>query len=212
MMLAAQTTAGGGGGHAVWHLLIVPIASVAVFAGLKAWEWWLPDADRHRRTAKTRPWSRPSSPLVFEVALASAGCSVTHVLAGPAHFHEATAFGLFFVAAAALQAAWALLVIRRADRLLLTIGAVGNAAVLALWAVTRTVGLPVGPETWHPEAVAPPDVLASLLEVTVVLGALWLLRHAPIANTRFFDRQPTETRSRVYRDPMPARSQSSATT
>ena len=40
MMLAAQTAAGGSGGHPVWHLVIVAIASVAVFAGLKGWEWW----------------------------------------------------------------------------------------------------------------------------------------------------------------------------
>jgi hypothetical protein len=114
---------------------------------------------------------------VVGVALASAGCSATHAAVGPAHFHEAAAFGVFFLVASALQAAWAVLVIRRADRLLLAIGAGANAAVLVLWAVTRTVGLPLGPELWRPEAVGLPDVFASLLELTVVLGASWLLMH-----------------------------------
>jgi hypothetical protein len=181
-LLAAPTRAVG---HPVWHLLIVAIASVAVFAGLKIWEWWRLPTGRHasrdvraRQAAdfgRRRPWARPSSPQVVWVALASAGCSVAHAAVGPAHFHEFVAFGVFFVVASVLQAVWALLVIRRADRLLLAIGVAGNAAVLALWAVTRTVGLPFGPEVWRPEAVAAPDVFASLLELTVVVGALWLL-------------------------------------
>jgi peptidoglycan/LPS O-acetylase OafA/YrhL len=130
------------------------------------------------------PWARPRSPLVVGVALASVGGSVTHAAVGPKHFNEATMFGVFFLVASALQAAWALLVIRRADRQLLAIGAAGNAAVLVLWAVTRTVGLPIGPEIWHPEAVFAPDLAASLLEVAVIVGALWLLLHQAHASRR----------------------------
>ncbi|HLY83050.1 MAG TPA: hypothetical protein VKQ71_08690 [Acidimicrobiales bacterium] len=179
-MLASQTAARSGAGHPFWHLLIVAIAAVAVFAGLKGWEWWRSYAQPEKSrpvsdTRPRRPWARPNSLLVIGVAPASAGCSATHAAVGPAHFHEATAFGVFFLVASALQAVWAVLVIRRADRLLLAIGAGANAAVLVLWAVTRTVGLPLGPETWRPEAVGAPDVFASLLELTVVVGASWLL-------------------------------------
>jgi hypothetical protein len=180
-----QGTASVAGGHPFWHLLIVAIASVAVFAALRASEWWRSrpphrgarnDGSRLPSGAgRRRLWARPKRPLVVLVALASAGCSATHAAVGPAHFHEFTAFGVFFVVASVLQAAWTLLVIRRVDRLLLAIGAAGNAAALVLWALTRTVGLPLGPETWHPEAVAAPDVFASLLELTVVVGATWLL-------------------------------------
>jgi hypothetical protein len=189
-MLFAQTTAAGGGGHPVWHLLIVAIASVVVFAGLKAAEWWCSYTKKHGRQGVARaglesdagpgrPSARPSSALVIGIAVASAGCSATHAAVGPSHFHEATAFGVFFVVASALQAAWAVLVVRGADRLLLAVGVAGNAAVLVLWAITRTVGLPFGPEIWRPEAVAAPDMFAALLELTVVLGGSWLLLHRP---------------------------------
>jgi hypothetical protein len=189
-MMLADATRSGDGGHPFWHLLVLAGASVAVFAALKVWEWWRSFTEhRNRRRvaaasvasdiSQRRPWAHTSSPLIVVVALASAGCSVTHAAVGPAHFHEATAFGVFFVVAAALQAVWALLVLRRADRELLGIGAVGNAALLGLWALTRTLGLPVGPEIWRPEPIAATDLFASALEVTIVLGAAWLLlRHA----------------------------------
>jgi hypothetical protein len=63
------------------------------------------------------------------------------------------------------------------DRLVLSIGVWGNAAVLVLWGVTRTVGLPIGPETWRPEAVGAPDVVSCLCELAVISGAAWLLTH-----------------------------------
>src|SRR5579859_2277516 len=127
MMLASQTAARSSAGHPFWHLLTVAIAAVAVFAGLKGWEWWRSYAQPEKSrpvsdTRPRRPWARPNSLLVIGVALASAGCSATHAAVGPAHFHEATAFGVFFLVASALQAVWAVLVIRRADRLLLAIG------------------------------------------------------------------------------------------
>jgi hypothetical protein len=169
-MPLGTTTAGG---HPFWHLLVVAIASVAVFAGIKAWESWC--ARIERRGPEPRPWSRPRSRLVVELALASLGSSATHFMAGPSHFREATAFGLFFLGAAAFQAAWAVAVIRRANRLLLFVGAAVNAGLLALWFVTRTVGLPIGPRVWRPEAIGPPDALSSVLEVAVVVGSLWLM-------------------------------------
>src|ERR1700752_5463609 len=108
MMLGTPTTAGG---HPFWHLLVVAIASVAVFAGIKAWEAWCAHAEK--RGPEPPPWSRRRSPLVVECALASLGSSATHFIAGPSHFREATAFGLFFLTAAAVQAGWALAVICR---------------------------------------------------------------------------------------------------
>lgn len=60
------------------------------------------------------------------------------------------------------QLAWALLVVvlPPSSRLYLA-GAAGNAVVAATWLVTRTTGLPLGPEAGEPEAVGIADTVAT---------------------------------------------------
>jgi hypothetical protein len=55
------------------------------------------------------------------------------------------------------------------------LGALGNAAIVALWAVDRLWGLPLGPEHWKPEPVAFADSAASAFEVLVVAVCIALL-------------------------------------
>ena len=55
----------------------------------------------------------------------------------PEHLREFWLFGLFFAGSGVLQAAWAGWVIARPERAALVVGAVGNAAIVALWLVTR---------------------------------------------------------------------------
>jgi hypothetical protein len=108
------------------------------------------------------------------VALASAGAGLVHLAVCPEHFREASLFGAFFAVAAVAQFVWADRVLRRdaSDRLLMW-GAIGNAAVLVLWVVSRTTGLPIGPDAGVAEAVGPLDTLAGVLEAAVVLNGLW---------------------------------------
>jgi hypothetical protein len=44
-----------------------------------------------------------------------------------------------------------------------------NAAIILLWATTRTVGLPVGPQPWTAEPFGTADVLSAALETVVVV-------------------------------------------
>jgi hypothetical protein len=55
-------------------------------------------------------------------------------------------------------------------------GAVGNAAVVGVWVLSRTVGLPVGPDAGTPEAVGGLDGLGTVFEVLIAGGCLALLR------------------------------------
>ena len=48
--------------------------------------------------------------------------------------------------------------------------------LVALWAVSRTAGLPIGPGAWMPEPVQTLDVSATVLELVLVAGALVLVR------------------------------------
>ena len=152
-------------GHPLWHLLIVAGGAVGVFLVIKAKEHW----DRNPRPRLT------AAAPVLALALLSLASGAIHASVSAEHFEEAFVFGLFFLLASTVQAGWAVLVVFRPSRALLVAGAVGNAAVIMLWTLTRTVGLPFGPEPWQPEAVGARDVISTLLEVALVLGVATLL-------------------------------------
>lgn len=101
--------------------------------------------------------------------VSSAAAAGVHAAVGPEHFREQVLFGLFFVGAALAQIVWAVLMATRPQRSLLVAAVVGNSAVLVLWLVTRTVGLPgLLPA---PEAVGVWDLACGAWELVVVLCA-----------------------------------------
>jgi hypothetical protein len=107
--------------------------------------------------------------------VSSAAAAGVHAAVAPDHFREAFVFGVFFTVTALLQLIWAGAVAVHVSRPLLVVGVVGNLAVVALWVVTRTVGLPFGllPD---PEAVGPWDVACAAWELAVVVASTTLLR------------------------------------
>ncbi len=119
-------------------------------------------------------------PLAVVSSAAAAG---VHAAVGPAHFREATLFGLFFVGAALIQLVWAGAAMVSCSRALLVAGAVGNMAVLAVWGVSRTLGLPFGllPE---PEALGPWDVACGGWELIVAGSCIALLQSVGPLPTR----------------------------
>jgi len=84
------------------------------------------------------------------------------------HFHEWTLAGVFFSALAIVEAALAIAVLRRPDKRTvgLTLGV--SLATVAVWTVSRTLGLPFGPEAYRAEAIGGIDVLSTLAEVATV--------------------------------------------
>lgn len=105
-------------------------------------------------------------------AFASLGAGLVHLAVVHEHFVEWWVFGVFFAVTGAAQLLWALAALARDRAPWLRTVAAGNLALVALWAVTRTVGLPVGPERWTPEAAGRADVLCVLLEVGVATSLL----------------------------------------
>ena len=94
-----------------------------------------------------------------------------------AHFREYWLFGLLFAIVAPLQIVWAALVQRHpANRRVLIAGAVANVVVAAIWLVSRTTGLPIGPDAGTPEAVGVKDVLATADELGLALVVAAVLR------------------------------------
>jgi len=102
--------------------------------------------------------------FVAVAAAATAAAAGIHFAVAPEHFQEWWGFGTFFVASGLAQLAWAALPSNTA------IGLSGNAALIALWAVSRTTGLPFGPDAGTPEAVGPVDLASIALELIAVFA------------------------------------------
>ena len=134
----------------------------------------VPVAAAASRTTSTGP-ATALWPLALVASAAAAG---VHAAMAPAHLREQTVLGLFFAAAALAQLAWTTLALgTRPGRGLLVAGVVGNTACIALWALTRTAGLPLGLLP-APEAVGAWDLAALVWELAVVGACLALLRDA----------------------------------
>jgi hypothetical protein len=108
-------------------------------------------------------------------ALLSAGAAAIHASAAGPHLSEHVLIGALFVITALAQAAWAALLLTSPSALLLAGGAVGNLGVVGAWAMSRTVGLPIGPEPWTPEPAAPIDLAATSFEVGAAAACVLLL-------------------------------------
>lgn len=133
------------------------------------------------RSGRERRFPVPSA------AAASVGAGAIHVAVVPEHLEEAWLFGAFFVACALFQFAWAGAIVLSLSPVLSWAGMLGNGAMVAIWAASRTTGLPVGPEPWTPEAVGVIDIVATGLELFIVAATAWWLS---AAITRWRDSRP----------------------
>jgi hypothetical protein len=128
------------------------------------------------------PATRTGARLVL--AAASVGAGAIHLAHTPAHMEEYLPLGIGFVAAGALQLLLGLTIaFRDSTRVLLASSAV-SAVVLLAYVVSRTTGLPFGPEAFEAEALGTADVLCFALEVPVVLGGLLLALRRNALRTR----------------------------
>lgn len=108
-------------------------------------------------------------------ALASIGAAAVHAAVAVDHWSVWWGYGLQFVLAAIAQLGWGITAALRDNRALLGIGAALQAVLVAAWAVTRTLGQPVGPAAGAVEPVGLPDTLTVLLEIVAVVGLLGTL-------------------------------------
>jgi hypothetical membrane protein len=102
------------------------------------------------------------------------GAAVIHVAVVPEHLTEWAAAGLFFIALAAAQLVVGVAVLVRPSRTVGVASIVVAAGPIVLWVVSRTVGLPLGPEPGVPEALGLSDLACAVLEAAAVAFALAL--------------------------------------
>ena len=109
------------------------------------------------------------------VASTLLGAAVIHAAQAPSHFAEWWAAGVTFVALAAAQALLGAAAAAAADRRVWLLAQAVSLAAIGLWAISRTVGLPVGPEAGESEPVGRADLVAVALEAATVLADTLLL-------------------------------------
>jgi hypothetical protein len=117
-----------------------------------------------------------NEPLWLALAVASTCAAAIHFSVADEHFREYWLFGAFFIAGGAVQMVWAMAALVQPSRSLCFAAAVINAPTVALWALSRTSGLPIGPEAGSAEPVALLDVVATTCEVGLLAGVLALRR------------------------------------
>jgi hypothetical protein len=122
--------------------------------------------------------------LRWVLAALSLGAGVIHFAVSGEHYELSWAHGTFFAVVAWLQLSWAVAVVVRPTRSLLAAGALLNAGILGVWAVSRVWGVPIGPEAWTPEAVGWSDALSSACELGIVALALAVLVRPEVAQRR----------------------------
>ena len=141
------------------------------------------------RWDRTEPASRPvevrtsgtseepdknAARIVTVIALASIAAGAINVAAA-ATIADGSAQNLaFFWGVGVAQLVWGVVTLVQAPRWWLTLGALGNAVVVATWVVSRTVGLPFGEFAGDILPVGFPDSLATIFEAVIVVGATGL--------------------------------------
>src|SRR5262245_59713455 len=136
--------------------------------------------DRNVESIRESPGSRAAWPIPAvngALAVTSLATAGIHFAVMGEHFREYAAYGVFFSLVAWFQALWAIGVVVAPTRPMLTVGLAVNAAVVVIWIVSRTAGLPIGPEPGTAEPAAFLDVLSTILEIgIVVVTAILLVR------------------------------------
>jgi hypothetical protein len=110
--------------------------------------------------------------MMAGVVMASLSAAAVHFSVVGEHLREYLPAGLFFLLLGTFQALWAALLAGRPTPRLYWVGGAVSLVAIALWAVSRTTGLPVGADPGVAEPASWPDILATLLEGFIVLGAI----------------------------------------
>jgi FtsP/CotA-like multicopper oxidase with cupredoxin domain len=118
----------------------------------------------------------------------AAGLSVMaaliHIWVAPQHFEEWWGYGAFFVVAAVVQGLYGLALLRWPRPSVYFVGIAGNLAIVVLYLVTRTAGVPFfGPHAGEVEGIGAVDLTSTVAEVALVgaLAALWWFIRRPEA-------------------------------
>ncbi len=105
-------------------------------------------------------------------AVLSLTAGAVHFGYAPHHLSEDWAHGWFFLLIAAYQCAFAVLIVARPRRWVWASAIIVNFGIIATWVISRTVGLPFGPEPLRSEVFSAPDIVSSIVEGFIIVLAI----------------------------------------
>ena len=146
-------------------------------------------------TIDFRSSSRPGGRLIKAAAFLSISAAFIHSYVVPEHLREWWGYGTFFIAATVLQALYGIIILMQPwlyerdgslkarsagyEKLLYLLGIFGNAAVIGLYIITRTMGMPLfGPEAGKVEPVTLIGIASKITEVLTIVCLVHLYRKA----------------------------------
>lgn len=132
--------------------------------------------DRGKDGSESSPRTHQGSSRLRVASAGLVAAATIHAFVIPQHFRESAAFGAFFVILTVLQGLVAVALVWRPDDRIIRYVALCSVSVAGLWWVSRTTGLPVGPQPWHPESLGILDLAASGAELMTAVGCgieLW---------------------------------------
>ena len=97
------------------------------------------------------------------------GAEMIHVAVMNAHFTEWVGAGVFFLVISVVEGLLAAALLVVPSRRLCLVAAAMSLATVAVWAVSRTTGLPFGPATGVPERIGTADSVSTLFEMAAAV-------------------------------------------
>src|SRR3954451_18280781 len=138
-------------------------------------------------------YSRPTATPAGAIAVAAAcllGAEGIHTAVIAEHFTEWWAEGAFFLALSIVEGALAAALLLATGQRTCQAAVLASIATIAVWAWSRTTGLPVGPDAGYPEPVGRADTIATLLEaLTALVLAPAVVRHPRPTRAPFLGRR-----------------------
>lgn len=124
----------------------------------------------------------PGAAARWAVASSLAGAAVIHATVVGEHLEEWAPAGLFFLALVVLESALGMLALLAWSRLNAVLGLLTSVGTVAVWAISRTVGMPIGPADFQvPEAVGTADLVCGGLELVAAAVCAYSLSRPPVA-------------------------------
>lgn len=131
-----------------------------------------------------RAASSAAAPVVrFTLGALSGAAGVVHLAMVSSHWSDSAVEGLGFAATGWFQVALAVGLVVWPSAQLLRIGIVANIAFVAVWAISRTWGLPFGAHAGHPHDAGFVDLACVGIEIAFVAVAVVALLHPEVGRT-----------------------------